>query len=71
MAEQRMNAQALRQLPAEELHTQLASLRQELWQGRMKVDTGAVPQSHHVSHVRRQIARILTILQEHHGQRNN
>ena len=69
MAEPLAQAQALRGLAPEELQTQLGALRKQLWQDRIKSKEGALPQSHQFKRVRRQIARILTILQERHGQR--
>jgi len=67
MAEVVQQADALRNLPKEELQAQLQSLRQELWQARLKTKTGALQQTHQLGRAKRSIARILTILKEKHG----
>lgn len=63
MAEKRPTASALRGLPEADLTAQLAALRQELWQHRNKAGEGA-QQTHRASQVRRQVARVLTMLNE-------
>lgn len=54
----------LRTMPEADLRAQLAQLQQDLWQRRMKARDGALPQTHHLPVIRRQIARIHTILTE-------
>ena len=51
-------------MPAGELQTQLQSLRQELWTQRVKAREGLLQQSHRVGLLRRQIARLSTVLNE-------
>ena len=64
MAEKRLQAGALRGLPDADLRAQLAALRQELWQQRNKTGEGAQQQTHVIRAVRRQIARLHTVLKE-------
>ncbi len=64
MADKRPDAKALRGLPEADIRSQLAQLRNELWQFRLKARDGSLQQSHHMPVVRRQIARIETILSE-------
>jgi len=67
MADAATKAPGLRNVPEEELQSQLHNLRQELWQSRLKAKTGALQQTHQMQRARRSIARILTILKERHG----
>ncbi len=67
MAEKRPPAKDLRAVPEAELRQQLETLRQELWQSRLKVKDGSLQQTHQVMGVRRQIARVLTVLSEPRG----
>ena len=64
MAQKRQKAKDLRTLPDPELQEQLKALRQELWQDRLKITSGALPQVHRPAAHRRQIARIHTVLRE-------
>ena len=64
MAEQHSSAKELREIPVGELQTQLQSLRQELWTQRVKAKEGLLQQSHRVGLLRRQIARLSTVLNE-------
>ncbi len=64
MADKRPDAKTLRGLPEGEVRAQLSQLRNELWQGRLKARDGSLQQSHHLPVIRRQIARIETILSE-------
>ena len=64
MAAKHPKAKDLRGLPDTDLQEQLAALRQELWQDRVKTSTGALPQVHQLQAARRQIARIHTLLRE-------
>ena len=64
MADKRPAAKELRALTATDLRDQAAKLRQELWQQRVKMKEGAIQQMHHGRAIRRQIARVLTIMRE-------
>ena len=64
MAQTRPTAKTLRELPRADLSAQLETLRQELWQHRIKTKEGAQPQMHQIPALRRQIARIQTVLRE-------
>ena len=64
MADKRPGAKALRGLPKADIQAQLTGLRQELWQHRQKTKEGAQPKMHQIHAVRRQIARIHTVLNE-------
>ena len=62
MAEKRPSAKELCALPQTDLRDQVAKLRQELWQQRVKMKEGAVQQMHQGRVIRRQIARVLTVM---------
>ena len=64
MAQKLTTAKALRELPRADLLAQVEKLRQELWQHRIKTKEGAQQQMHHIPALRRQIARIHTVLKE-------
>ena len=64
MAEKRPGTKELRGLPEADIRAQLAKLRQDLWQQRVKTREGALPQTHQLRLMRRQIARIQTVLAE-------
>ena len=64
MAQKLPKTKDLRALPDPEIHTELEKLRQELWQHRLKARDGSLQQSHHLPLVKRQIARIHTLLRE-------
>ena len=64
MAEKLPKVKDLRALPTTELQGQLQSLRQELWQHRLKAKDGSLQQTHQLRLVRRQIARVQTLLRE-------
>ena len=64
MADQPVSTKELRALPEPDLQAQLSKLREALWQARIKAKTGALPQTHQLSEVRRQIARVQTIVHE-------
>ncbi len=64
MAKKRPTAKALRELPRADLLAQVEKLRQELWQHRIKTKEGAAAEMHHIPALRRQIARIHTVLKE-------
>jgi ribosomal protein L29 len=61
-------AKDLRILPGADIRAHLAKLRRELWQHRLKLQDGSLQQAHQLSAMKRQIARIHTVLREHHGQ---
>jgi large subunit ribosomal protein L29 len=67
MADKQPKAQELRALPEADLRAQLVKLRQELWGHRVKVKAGALPQTHLLPMVRRQIARLETVLRQRQG----
>ena len=64
MADTRPVAKELRALPEADLNAQLEKLRQELWQQRVKMKEGAQQQTHQGGDMRRQIARVLTVMRE-------
>lgn len=66
MAEQktRQAASQLRQLGAADLQKQVAQARQQLWNLHAKRRTGSLQQPHEFRAVRRQVARLLTVLNE-------
>ena len=65
MAEKkRETTKELRALPADDLQAQLSALRKDLWQHRLKVRDGSLQQTHALSQMRRQIARVHTLLRE-------
>ena len=61
------NTKALRGMNAADLREQVEKLRQDLWQQRVKTEVGATQQHHRRRAARRQIARVLTILNEQRG----
>ena len=54
----------LRGLPAADLQGQLTTLREELWQHRLKAKGGSLPRHHRIPTTRRQIARVFTVLNQ-------
>ena len=66
MAEKRPKAKELRALPEADLRAQLEKLRQELWDHRIKVKAGSLQQTHLLPTVKRQMARLETVLREQH-----
>ena len=64
MAAKRPPIKDLRGLPAADLQSQLAKLREELWQYRLKAKDGSLPQHHCIPATRRQIARVFTVLNQ-------
>ena len=62
MADKRPRAKELRELPETDLAAQLDTLRQELWRHRIKARDGALQQTHQIPAVKRQIARVQTVL---------
>ena len=68
MADKQPKAKELRTMPAADLNAQIQSLRQELWSHRTKARDGALQQTHVLRVLRRQEARIQTILREQQRQ---
>lgn len=64
MAETLPSPQALRASSTADLNEQLEKLRKELWEARVKIKEGSMPQTHRVPLLRRQIARIQTVMNE-------
>lgn len=62
-----MNAAELREKSAEELNNTLLELLQEQFNLRMQNSTGQLSQTHQLRTVRRNIARVKTILTEKAG----
>lgn len=59
-----MNASELRDKSAEELQAELLELRKEQFNLRMQKATGQAEQSHTLKDVRRNIARVKTVLNQ-------
>ncbi len=59
-----MKAKELREMTVEELHDLLNELREQLFQLRLERARGSLGQPHRFRQVRRDIARVLTILRE-------
>lgn len=59
-----MTAAELRELPEEELRERLAEQKDELFNLRFQAVTGQLDDTNHVKKVKREIARILTVLRE-------
>lgn len=59
-----MNAQELRNKSVEELNAELLELLREQFKLRMQASTGQLQQTHVLKTVRRQIARVKTVLTE-------
>ncbi|BCD96141.1 50S ribosomal protein L29 [Marinagarivorans cellulosilyticus] len=62
-----MKAQELREKSVEELNNELLAQLQEQFKLRMQASTGQLTQTHLVKQVRRNIARIKTLLAEKAG----
>lgn len=54
----------LRKLSVEELEAEILSLRKTQFSQRLKQSNGTLDKPHHVKNVRREIARVKTILSE-------
>jgi large subunit ribosomal protein L29 len=59
-----LKAKELRALTDEELDRKLGECRQELFKIRFQAATGALDSSARLQHARREIARILTVMNE-------
>ena len=64
MAQKPPTAKDLRALPEPEIHAELEKIRQERWSRRLKAKDGSLQQTHLLPSLKRQIARIQTILRE-------
>ncbi len=62
-----MRAQELREKSVEELNAELLGLLREQFNLRMQVSTGQLQQTHTLKTVRRDIARVKTVLTEKAG----
>jgi len=62
-----MKAQDLRQKSVEELNAELLGLLREQFNLRIQASTGQLSQTHTVKQVRRDIARVKTVLNEKAG----
>ena len=62
-----MNASELKQKNVEELNAELLNLLREQFNLRMQLSTGQLAQTHSIKNVRRDIARVKTILNEKAG----
>ena len=62
-----MNAQDLRAKSVEELNAELVNLLREQFNLRMQAATGQLQQTHNLKNVRRDIARVKTVLTEKAG----
>ncbi|GAA05176.1 MULTISPECIES: 50S ribosomal protein L29 [Photobacterium] len=62
-----MNAQDLRAKSVEELNAELVNLLREQFNLRMQAATGQLQQTHNLKTVRRDIARVKTVLTEKAG----
>jgi large subunit ribosomal protein L29 len=62
-----MKAQDLREKSVEELHAELLNLLREQFNLRMQAATGQLQQTHTLKAVRRDIARVKTVLTEKAG----
>lgn len=67
MAERPPHARALRAMSDQELQERLTTMRRELWLNRMKARANALPQTHLLTLMRRQMARVQTVLRERVG----
>lgn len=64
MAQKYPGATELKELPVDELNSQMDQLRQDLWNARIKVSNGSLQQVNTLKQMRRQIARIQTVISE-------
>ena len=64
MAEALARARDLRGVPEQELRERVTALRLEMWQHRLKARANALQQTHLLRTLRRQAARIHTVLNE-------
>ena len=64
MAEKQPTAAGLRALPDADIKAQREQLQKELWHLRLKAKEGSLQQLHQLRTMRRQVARINTVLKE-------
>lgn len=62
--EEEMNISELRKLPPEDLNREIEALRKNLFEIRTKKVTDLVEKPHEIKRMKRDIARILTVLRE-------
>jgi large subunit ribosomal protein L29 len=62
-----MKASELKQLSADELRSKAAEVRGELWSARMKHETGQLENTARLASLRRDVARVETVLREKLG----
>ena len=62
-----MKASELRQLTADELRSKSQDLRQELWSAQMKHATGQLENTAKLADLRRDVARVETVLRQKLG----
>lgn len=62
-----MKAEEMRDKTVEELNAQVAELHQEIFNLKFQLHTGHLENTSRISQVRREIARIKTVLQEKRG----
>ncbi len=66
-----LKASELRNLSEGELHTKLKECRKELFNIRFQHATGQLEKTHRLSELRKDIARILTVLREKELEKKN
>jgi len=59
-----MKASEIRELTAEELNTKLGDLKKELFNLRLKLATNQLDNTNEIKNVKRDIARVFTVLRE-------
>ena len=62
-----MKASELKQLTADELRSKAQEVRAELWSARMKHETGQLENTAKLRSLRRDVARVETVLRERLG----
>jgi large subunit ribosomal protein L29 len=62
-----MKASELKQLSADELRSKVQEVRAELWSARMKHETGQLENTAKLRSLRRDVARVQTVLRERLG----
>jgi large subunit ribosomal protein L29 len=62
-----MKASELKQLTADELRSKTQEIRAELWSARMKHETGQLENTAKLRSLRRDVARVETVLRERLG----
>ena len=59
-----MNAKELRELTVEQLNTKLGELKEELFNLRFQLAVNQLANPHKITEVKRDIARVMTVLRE-------